>query len=202
MVRFGIGLIVSFFLAHSATAESLVDATIPIFSQKLGIKVEKGWKTGDQQSTPAVFLLEIIPGSEKIESWTKMLTVTGYRGLASKMSIEDAYKTEADSVVNACPKDAINKIIKSTNAQGYDSVTAIVGCKKHPQLKGRNEVGFYNFIKGKEDIYMVKKSFREVIGGKNTIHLDESNYTSLAAEFVAMRLCKNDGQGPTCVEEE
>ena len=94
--------------------------------------------------------------------------------MAKTLSAEQAYKLEADSIAKACPKDFLNKVIPNKNPQGYDSISAIMGCSKHPQIKDRNEIGFYTFLKGKSEIYMLKKSFREALADNNSPKLDES----------------------------
>ena len=99
--------------------------------------------------------------------------------MAKTLSAEQAYKLEADSIAKACPKDFLNKVIPNKNPQGYDSISAIMGCSKHPQIKDRNEIGFYTFLKGKSEIYMLKKSFREALADNNSPKLDEKHVTKL-----------------------
>ena len=111
---------------NTTYSDDLIDSTIPLFSQKLQFKIKKGWKVGSQQSNQGVFLLELIPENEQIDTWTQLLVISAYKGMASRLSAHEAYKVEAESVVRSCPADAINSIIKLPNAQGYDAVSAIV----------------------------------------------------------------------------
>ena len=194
-------LVLSTSVPGATHASDLIDATLPLFSQKLGFKVSKGWKPGSQQSNANVFLLELIPPNEEISSWTELLAISAYRGMSSKLSAKAAYEIEADSVVRNCPSEAVNSIVQLPNPQGYDAVSAIIGCTKHPKIKGRNEVAFYTFIEGKSDIYMVKKAFREPLAKHNSPRLNEKSYLALAPEVMAVRVCKNDSQGPSCIAE-
>jgi hypothetical protein len=130
-----------------------------------------------------------------------MLSVEGYRGLAATQTAADAARIEIDSVSKACPATAIRTPLTISNPQGYQSFVAIAGCGKHPEIKDRNEVALYNFIKGRTDMYMIKKSFRELIGDTKSPHLDADNYKELAGEILAVQLCQNDGQGPNCTPE-
>lgn len=191
-----------FIVVHSAVAQETMAITIPIFSQKVSFDIEKSWKPGWQSpKNPGSYTMELIPGNETVQSWTKMVTVSGFKDFAKKFSIEEAYKLEADSVAKACPKEFVNKMIPVKNPQGYESVSAIIGCSKHPQLKDRNEVGFYTFVKGKSDVYMLKKSFHEDLTNKKSAKLDEGNYKTFAPEVLSLKICKNDGQSPSCVAD-
>lgn len=130
-----------------------------------------------------------------------MLSIEGYRGMAAKQTAADAATIEMDSVSKACPATAIRTPLSVSNPQAYQSFVAIAGCGKHPEMKDRNEVALYNFVKGRTDIYMIKKSFREPLGDAKSPHLDASTYKELAGEVLAVQLCKNDGQGPHCTPE-
>ena len=185
----------------SAQTNQFLKATIPLFSQKLGINVPSNWKIASQQKSSNIFLLEFIPPQEELANWTEMLTVEAFKGMASQQSVQSAYQMEANSVVSSCPKESINYVVENSNTQGYDSISAIVGCSKHPFIKGRNEVAFYTFIKGKADIYMIKKSFRELLEKNTAPLLDKNSYKKLANEVLSVTVCKNDGQGPACIPE-
>jgi hypothetical protein len=151
--------------AQAAHAEELIDATVKVYSQIVTFKVPKGWKGGSRSDSGGAFRLELIPAGEKVESWTSMLTVSGYRGLAAQFTAQKAYEIEAESVVKACPNDAVNQIVRQPKVNEYESVYALIGCKKHPAIPNRNEIGFYTFIRGAADVYMIKKSFREPLQG-------------------------------------
>ncbi|MCB0328991.1 MAG: hypothetical protein KDD70_04995 [Bdellovibrionales bacterium] len=169
-----------------ALAIPLIDSTVHIYSQTLSFKTPVGWIPGSRVDSGSVFRLELIPPNEKIESWNSMLTVSGYRGLAGRMSSRQAYEVEAQSVIQACPGNSINQVVNPPGRKD-DSVFALVGCKKHPSIPNKNEVAFYAFIRGKDDIYMIKKSFRELINSTGT-RLNESSYSELAPEVLAVEL--------------
>jgi hypothetical protein len=194
-------VVLCYLLASPLRADTLVDATIPIFGQKIGFKHPQGWKPATQQPNSDVFLLELIPATEDINNWTQMLSVEGYRGMAARQTAAAAAGVELDSVSKACPATAVRTPLNLSNPQGYQSFVVIAGCGKHPEIKDRNEVALYNFIKGRTEIYMIKKSFREPLGDPKALHLGAGNYKELAGEVLAVQLCKNDGQGPNCTPE-
>lgn len=202
MRRIVIGIYPLFLLLCSeAFADKGVITTVPVFSQKVSFKTDKIWKGGHQASNQAMYLLELIPPSEKIESWNTLLALSAFRGAASQLTAKKAYEIEADSVVKACPGNYINAVVDLPDLQGYDTVYALIGCKQHPQFKDKNEIGFYAFIKGKSDVYMFKKSFREPLAGGAAPRLSEATYKTLAPEVLSLQICKNDGQGPECLPE-
>ncbi len=180
-------IIAAFSSAQAVFAQELIDATVRVYSQIVTFKVPKGWKGGFRSDTGSVFRLELIPADEKIDSWTSMLTVSGNRGLSAQLTAQKAYQIEADSVVRACPNDAVNEIITQPKSIEYETVYALIGCKKHPAIVDRNEIGFYAFIRGAADVYMIKKSFREPLQGAHK-RLTSESYRQLAPEVLAVKL--------------
>lgn len=165
--------------------------TIPIFSQKLGVQIPPGWKPTTQQNS-SVYLMEFIPSKEKIEAWTQLIAITGIKDGAAQYTPQKAYEAEMSSVKVACPQDFVSTEISKQNYQGYESYQAIMGCKKgkFPQ----SELAFYLLVKGKKDLYMLKKSFKNK-------DLNQQNYKTLAPEILTVKICKNDKAGPTCIVE-
>lgn len=170
-----------------ARAEELLDAVVKVYSQTLTFKVHKGWTSGYRAEKGGAFLLELVPPGESVEAWTQMLTIRGFQGLSSKLSAQQAYEAEAQSVVDACPREAVNEIVQKPASLKEEAVYALIGCAKHPSISDRNEIALYAFIKGRTDIYMVKKSFRELLASK-TQKLDRKSYKTLAAEVLSVTL--------------
>lgn len=173
-----------------------VKSTVPIFNQKLEFSYSTDYKIGFQQTQAGVFMMELIPKKDSVENWTEMLTVSGYKDLASAQTPDSAMKLESDSIKAACPKDFVFEKIDYKHSQNYPVALAIVGCSKHPTLAGKSELALQLVIKGKKDIYMLKKAFHQATNAKDS--LSKANYKARADELLNVQVCKNDGQSPIC----
>lgn len=170
-----------------------------MFAQKLEVPMSSEFKLGWQSPAGPSLTMEFIPKNEKVETWTQMISVMGIQGLAAKKSADEAYAIEAASIQKACPNNFVDQKISYRSPQGYPTASGIIGCSKHPQIKNKNEVAFYLFIKGKADFYIIKKAFREDLSAPK---LDKLSYQALAKEVLSVKICKNNGQSPVCELEK
>jgi len=188
-----------FVIISVANAQSTQQAVIPIFSQKISVNLPSNFKPAFEKPTKASYLLEFVPKNESVKNWSKMITVSGFKGLASRISLEKSFQFEAASIKRACPNDFLNKVITVPFKQKYETLGVIMGCNKSPALpKNTAEHGVYLFIKGKKDIYMIKKSFRNKV---EKIGLNSKSFEKLAPALSSIKVCKNDGQSPKCEME-
>ena len=123
-----------------------------------------------------------------------MVTILGIQGGASRMGPKDAYNAEAPSMQRACPKDFFSTEVKLKPKHKYETHNVIMGCKKHPMIKGIKEVSVYSFIKGKSELYMIKKSFRL----KQDKKMTATQYLAKAREVSSLQFCKKESVTPKC----
>lgn len=183
---------------HTLSSASAADVkmTIPVFSQKLEVAYPNSYKVGPQDSHGNVFIMEMVPKTESPDSWSEMLTVSGYKGLAATQTAQSAMELETNSIKSACPKTFVFEKIDYKQSQNYPAALAIVGCSKHPTMAGKSELALQLVIQGKKDIYMIKKSFHRAVEAKEA--LSKLNYKKIASEVLSVQICKSDGQSPIC----
>jgi hypothetical protein len=192
---------VKFSEVESLAKGEFITNKITIFSQSLKIEIPKNWKLDNPTLQGKYFLYEYLPKNEKIESWNQLLTISSGKDLAKEITLENMYSGEVNKIRKACPNSLINEKVEMPKISGFQTIGAIIGCGMLPQIKDKNEVALYAFIKGKSDIYIIKKSFREDLKDKALKRLSHDNYKKKAPEIFSIKLCKNNGQVPTCLED-
>lgn len=174
-------------------------ATIPLYSQKISIAIGADLKAAYQGPPGNVFILEFVPKDETVNAWTKMLAINAFKGLSERISLTKAYELEAESVRRACPENFVSEKLDYKLPQNFESLSVIMGCKSSPMLPpNTSEMGAYIFVKGKNDHYFIKKSYR---GSADKIALNSESVKVLAPEIFSLKMCKNDGQSPVCEPE-
>ncbi|MBC7753504.1 MAG: hypothetical protein H7Z71_04650 [Moraxellaceae bacterium] len=183
------------------SAPEYIKNVIPLYSQSLEISVSKNWNPQKPNSQTKIFSQEFLPKNEKIETWNQLLTIAAAKGLSAQIPLDEIYTGEMNAIKKICPGGVRSEKVQIPKVSGFDTLGAIMTCDQHPQVKSKNEAALYIFVKGKNDIYIVKKSFREELNDKSLDRLSRNNYTKKAPELLSLRLCKNKGQNPVCMED-
>lgn len=177
---------------------------VPIYSQRVGLRIPTDWKQASQSQTANAFILEFTPKTEDINSWRNMISVQGFKDLASLVSSEQFFDDLASQFRSVCGEYLVYEKIGSPIINGYESTTAILGCSKLPNAhpsgvaKGQSEVGFYVTIQGKNDIYMIHRSIRGDSFENGEAPLSRADLASFVELFAPIELCEKQGGPDEC----
>lgn len=181
-----------------------VKFVIPIYSQRVAFRLPTDWKPAFQDQNANMFMIEFTPKNENIKSWSNIVSVQGFKNLASKVSSEQFLDNLASRFKSTCGEYLVYEKIDSPVIDGYQSTTAILGCSKLPNThqsgvkKGQSEVGYYYSIKGKTDIYIIHKSIRGDSFENSNPPLARDNVASFFKLFMPIELCQNSGGTGEC----
>jgi len=124
--------------------------------ENLLVSLPPGYKIGFQKKQGNTQISEMVPAAETVESWTEMVTVQVFHGLAAT---PEAFRDRiVQGWAKACAR-AIVKPIASAVEKGYAIAFWLLSCPLNPQ-SGKPEVTFMKAIRGKDSFYVVQKAFR------------------------------------------
>lgn len=155
------------FFMPSANAEgessnkplSTVSYITPIFSQILALSAPKNFHIDFENVTEKQYILEAVPVGETVKSWTQMLTISGYKGLAEKPNFKPINMVQgvANGFQKACPSSFGAKSIWQGEVSGFEAFAAVITCGTSPMTKGKtSEEALVISIKGKHDFYGIQ----------------------------------------------
>ena len=167
---------------------------IPIYSQKLAFQLPTTWKAEHKDQKPSMFMMELLPKDENINSWQNLLTIQGFKNLASRGITPERFISDMHNrFKNICGKHAVFEKLEPTMIDGFSAQQAILGCSKVPN-QNYSETAYWLVIKGKKDIYVVQKALRT----KETNPITKANYQKFTASITPVELCNSGGTSISC----
>lgn len=164
MLRF---IFVSLFLPFTLFAqEKLVSIQLPVFAQLVQTKIPSSWNVQkpffEKRNPNGHYIIEFAKNDEK-----DLLTIQGFKNAALRpnMKAKNLEIFLSRKIRAISPQNFLYQSISQTNIQGYDAVISFIGCAKLPKKvghvdKNKGEIGVYLFLKGKQDMYIVHRSWR------------------------------------------
>ncbi len=136
---------------------ALADGTIivsPVYSQLVAVPVPSHFKAGFEREKNGSYMLELTPSSETVDHWTQLITVTGGKGLASRMTVLDMATNLAEGYQAACPDSFTVHKLPPPKVQGAKAVfSGYLGCGT---AGGQSEAMVFLILQGKSEIYTVQ----------------------------------------------
>ena len=151
------------------------------------------------------YLIEFIPKNEDLANIGNILSVQGFKGLASRGSPEEFLNYMATSFQTTCGNQHVYQKLGKRELDGNSAYEAILGCAQLPKEQSsdtgarRSEIGYYLAIKGTDDMYLVHRSIR---GGPFDVRqppINPSNVRAFIAPMSPLKLCKNKGKPTDCL---
>ena len=140
-------------LASPALAQGTTIVS-PVYDQLVAIPVPTGFAAGFEREQGGAYILELVPPGERVEDWTQLITVTGSRGSADKLSVTDMASTLADGYQAACPGSFTAHKLAPPKVQGARAVFAgYLGCGS---VGGHAEAMVFVVLQGKSDLYTLQ----------------------------------------------
>ena len=138
---------------------SSTKAVIPIFSQLLLVPMPAGFKAVHEDATAAQYIPEAVPAGQTVDAWTAMLTVEGFKGLATAPGATPAalFGTIADGYQKSCPSSFSSLVVVNGPIGGNDGYAGVLSCGVSPTTGGKtSESALIAIIKGQADLYSVQ----------------------------------------------
>lgn len=170
---------------------------LPVYSQKVAFKMPASWKQVLKEDKNGVFTVEYIPGKQDKKTWTRMLSVQGFKDLSGKVNAVTFINKLQANFQNTCGKDLVAEPLGATVIDGYKAFSAILGCSKMP-AGDWSEVGFYAAIQGEKDLYLFRKSARLASFEHKKSPLTKATTSRFIANILPIEVCKAGGRPGQC----
>jgi hypothetical protein len=184
---------------------STTKAVIPIFSQLLLVPMPGGFKPVQENATAAQYILEAVPSGQTADSWTEMVTIEGFKGLATTPGITPAtlFATIADGFQKSCPASFSSLNIIDGPIGGNDARAGVLSCGVSPFSGGKtSETALIAIIKGQADLYSVQWAER-ARPSTTPIKIAAADYAERLKALQSVKLCtKVPGEAapyPSCL---
>ncbi|MCE9685580.1 hypothetical protein LZP73_05040 [Shewanella sp. AS16] len=168
------------------------------FSQKLGFNLPQGWKRASNETQVNMIQAEFVPQEQTLGSWSSMICVQSFKGLAAEVTAEQFLDRLAISYRDVCRGELVYQKLGETQVDGHPGFQAIMGCtelvlqsdaKLQPApAEPRGEIGYYAAILGQVDLYLLHKSDRREVFNLRQVPLAATNYRDFVATIQPLSL--------------
>ena len=166
----------------------------PVFTQLVMFSVPpefKSQKPAYERNSGSFYIREQVPDGETLGEWSRMITLTGTRGLATNPNVTPQAmlaRMSADFQRN-CPDSFSTAAPGPQKVDGYDAYEVIVSCGRVPSAKeSYSESAIILTVKGSNDYYTLQWTER----GRDsaaTRPIDVAYWTKQLARVNPIRLC-------------
>jgi hypothetical protein len=175
-------------------AESRAVAITPVFTQLVMFALPpefKSQKPTYEKNSGSFYIREQVPDGETLGKWSRMITLTGARGLAANPSATPQAmlaRMSADFRRN-CPDSFSSAAPGPHKVDGYDAYQIIASCSRVQSDKDAySESAIMLTVKGANDYYTLQWTER----GRDSAHpppVDVDYWTKRLARLNPIRLC-------------
>lgn len=145
-----------------------VNSVMKVYSQTLSWKHPNKWKGAYRNESKNAFIMEFIPKEQELETWSDMLTIQSFKNLAQRedLTANHIKLSLVNNMKNISSSQLVFKELSDVEIYEYTGVMFLLGLKKIPNNitvglpKGVSELGLYIVIKGKEDFYIIHRSWK------------------------------------------
>lgn len=168
-----------------------VQSVTPIFSQLLSLGTPRGFVAVFEKPTAVSYIREAVPQGETVDNWTQMITVSGYKDVATMPNLTPKafLDTMASSFQHACPSSYGAKIMSEAKLSGFDAVVAVLSCGVSPTTAGKtSESALIAVIKGQADVYTIQWAEHGALS-RSPIQVDEAKWQGRLNALAPIKLC-------------
>lgn len=178
----------------------------PIFSQIVVFNVPKGWKPAHEQASDRSYIMEFIPGDQKLGDWKEMITVQGFKDLAKNPNAtpKGLIGMLATNIKKACGENTVGQLLGDKKIDSFEASYAFIGCANMSSVdikgisnKGKSDIALYIAIKGTKDMYMIHRSIRSEAFNPKRIPVTQATLASWIKGLEPIKICERDSKFPT-----
>ncbi|WP_394129104.1 hypothetical protein [Shewanella maritima] len=165
------------------------------FARKFGFLPPLTWKLAFHEIQGDMFMAEFIPADERLNDWSGLVCMQGFKGMANDISPERFLDSMADRYQEFCEGDVVYEKLGSSKVDGLEAVHGLLGCSRMPNIHHasivvernftsplKGEMGYFTVVSGSDDLYLIHKSLRGEIFSSETPPLTKDNYRQFMAQ--------------------
>lgn len=166
-------------------------AISPVFHQLVAFSLPPPFKVAYEKTTDSFYIREHVPEGETVDEWTKMITLTGAKGLSYNQGASpQAYlQALARGFQRHCPDTFVSLDLGPQPGLAQPSFVTVVSCGRVSSGgKAHSETSVMLAIKGSDDYYTLQWTEH----GPDSSHplaLDSRYWSSRLAALGPVQLC-------------
>jgi hypothetical protein len=168
-----------------------VPTITPVFGQLILFTLPAHFVVGSDQRTGGFYLREHVPAGESVESWSSMVTLSGFKDLAlnSAASLPGYLARITTGYQSHCPGTyAVNQLGPQV-VDGRDAFSVVVSCGTVTEgASSHSESAILLGIKGTTDYYTLQWAERGAPSDK-PLSLGAKYWTDRLAQLYPIKLC-------------
>ena len=178
----------------------------PIYGQLVRFSMPANFVAAFEKDKDNFYIREAVLRGETVESWSQMITVTGFKGLAAnpQFSPQGHANAIAGGFKKACPESFAAKVFGAAKYGDHDALIAVAGCGKIGADK-HSETALIIVIKGSQDAYTLQWAERGG-GSSSSPVIDDAKWQARLRALMPIRLCAIvAGEAmpyPSCVQQK
>jgi hypothetical protein len=163
----------------------------PVFHQLVAFTLPAHFRAAFEKTTGSFFIREHVPDTESVEKWTRMISLTGVKDLATNPSATPQKMTERmiTGFRQNCPDTFSSVVLGPQTLAGFDTFRAIASCG-HVQAGAQaySEAAIMLALKGSNDYYAIQWAERGP-DSKQPLTIDTAYWTKQLARLNPIMLC-------------
>jgi hypothetical protein len=178
--------------AHTQKAGTKVTTVTLIFDQLVLFSMPADFVTVHEQSNAKGYIREAVPQGESVEDWTQMITVQGFKGLATRPDLtpESFAAQIAERFQQACPQTFTSNSIGALTFAGHPAFAGVARCGRVGKSAiGQGETTMLIFIKGATDYYGLQWAERSMAIDKQ-MDIDLGPWRERLEKLQPIKLCR------------
>ncbi len=194
--------------AQTAPAPALPTSFIvisPIYDQLVRFSMPSNFVTAYENTNGPSYIREAVLRGETVQQWTQMITVTGAKGLAAKVTPQQFAGALAGGFQKACPDTFDAKGLGATKFGDQEAFVAVVGCgRDNSSADKHGETALLIAVKGSADIYSLQWAERSA--GADKPALADPKWQERLSKLNPIRFCPivpgEKAPYPSCVDKK
>lgn len=177
---------------NAAGDEPTLRTITPIYSQLVVVDLPKGFAPAFEDAKDDFYIREAVPKGQTVDDWRQMVTVTGAKGLASKVGLSPrAYLDQmATSFQNVCTASFASAPLSEGRLGEFDMAIAVLSCgtASGEAAAKYSETTLFMFIKGQADLYSIQWAERSSASPK-PLRIDVDLWRARLKQLGPITLC-------------
>lgn len=178
---------------------------LPLFDRIMQFALPVGFVPVYQAQNASVFIMEFVPDGEKIETWTKLVTVTSNPGVGSFTLEDEALAKAIHGTRGSCEGYSHFQVLGSRRIDSdLGEVSLSGGCgKTAPQayefaIQGSGEQNVMLFFRDKLNIYSIQYAERSKSFTESNLPISNERGKAILSAFGNVLLCSKNAKDQLC----
>jgi hypothetical protein len=163
----------------------------PVFHQLVVFTLPPHFRAAFERTNAGFYIREQVPEGESVGNWTRMITLTGARDLATNPNATPQLLVERMTAGfrRNCPDTFSSAVLGPQTVDGFAGFEAIASCGHQQSAAGAySETAIMLAVKGSGDYYTLQWAERAA-DSKGPLSLDTAYWTRQFDQLRPIRLC-------------